>query len=81
MLAVNLKGTFNFTRCCTRHDETQKWCDSEHRIGGRSNGQCRQVNYAASKAGVVGLTKSVAKEFASEEFGVMRSRLALSVHR
>ena len=66
VLAVNLKGTFNFTRAAARGM-------MKRRNGAILNiasvvgltGNAGQVNYAASKAGVVGLTKSVAKEFAS----------------
>tara|TARA_A100001037_G_C15125887_1_gene626152 strand:+ start:58 stop:807 length:750 start_codon:yes stop_codon:yes gene_type:complete len=66
VLAVNLKGTFNFTRAAARGM-------MKRRSGAILNiasvvgltGNAGQVNYAASKAGVVGLTKSVAKEFAS----------------
>ena len=66
VLAVNLKGTFNFTRAAARGM-------MKRRNGAILNiasvvgltGNAGQVNYAASKAGVIGLTKSVAKEFAS----------------
>lgn len=66
VIAVNLKGTFNFTRAVTRGM-------MKRRGGAILNvtsvvglvGNAGQVNYAASKAGLVGLTKSVAKELAS----------------
>ena len=66
VIAVNLKGTFNFTRAAARGM-------MKRRSGAIVNiasvvgltGNAGQVNYAASKAGVVGLTKSVAKELAS----------------
>jgi len=66
VIAANLKGTFNFTRAVTRGM-------MKRRGGSILNitsvvgliGNAGQVNYAASKAGVVGLTKSVAKELAS----------------
>jgi 3-oxoacyl-[acyl-carrier protein] reductase len=66
VIAANLKGTFNFTRAVTRGM-------MKRRTGSILNitsvvgliGNAGQVNYAASKAGVVGLTKSVAKELAS----------------
>lgn len=66
VIATNLKGTFNFTRAATRGM-------MKRRQGAIVNiasvvglmGNAGQVNYSASKAGVVGLTKSVAKELAS----------------
>jgi 3-oxoacyl-[acyl-carrier protein] reductase len=65
VLDVNLKGTFNMARALVRNFVRQR--------GGRIvnvssvvglHGNAGQVNYAASKAGVVGLTKSVAQELA-----------------
>lgn len=63
---TNLKGTFNFIKHFTRPFLKQR----SGRIINISSvvglmGNVGQANYAASKAGVVGLTKSVAKEFAS----------------
>lgn len=66
VIAANLKGAFNFTRGVTRGM-------MKRRDGAILNitsvvgliGNAGQVNYAASKAGLVGMTKSVAKELAS----------------
>jgi 3-oxoacyl-[acyl-carrier protein] reductase len=66
VLAVNLKGAFNLTRAVARGM-------MKRRDGVILNvtsvvglmGNAGQVNYAASKAGLVGLTKSVARELAS----------------
>ena len=66
VIAANLKGAFNFTRAVTRGM-------MKRREGSILNitsvvglmGNAGQANYAASKAGLVGLTKSVAKELAS----------------
>lgn len=66
VIAANLKGAFNFTRAVTRGM-------MKRRAGAILNitsvvglmGNAGQANYAASKAGLVGLTKSVAKELAS----------------
>ncbi len=66
VIAANLKGAFNFTRAVTRGM-------MKRRAGSILNitsvvgliGNAGQANYAASKAGLVGLTKSVAKELAS----------------
>lgn len=66
VLAVNLKGTFLFTKAVSRpmmKARTGTIVNIASIIGLIGNaGQC---NYAASKAGVIALTKSVAKELAS----------------
>ncbi len=65
VIAVNLKGTFNFLRHCSR---------VFLRAGGGRivnissvagvTGNAGQANYSASKAGVIGLTKTAARELA-----------------
>jgi 3-oxoacyl-[acyl-carrier protein] reductase len=65
VIGTNLTGVFNVTRAVTRHLMKQ-------RSGAIVNvtsviglvGNAGQANYAAAKAGVIGLTKSVAKELA-----------------
>lgn len=65
VIAVNLKGVWNLTRLIGPAMQAQ-------RSGSIINissivgiyGNIGQVNYAASKAGVIGMTKSWAKEFA-----------------
>ena len=66
VINVNLKGTFN----CVRHATRQMLKQRAGRIINLSSvvgvtGNAGQVNYAASKAGVIGLTKSTAREVAS----------------
>jgi 3-oxoacyl-(acyl-carrier-protein) reductase len=65
VLAVNLKGVFNCTQLAVKMMSEQK--------GGRivnvssasgQMGNIGQANYAASKAGVIGVTKTLAKELA-----------------
>jgi len=65
VIDTNLTGVFNVTRAAARHLMKQ-------RSGSIVNvtsviglvGNAGQANYAAAKAGVIGLTKSVAKELA-----------------
>jgi 3-oxoacyl-[acyl-carrier protein] reductase len=66
VLATNLKGAFNTIRAATRGMMRRR----EGRIINLTSvvgitGNAGQANYAASKAGLIGLTKSVAKELAS----------------
>lgn len=65
VLGTNLKGAFNMTKHCCRH--------FLHRRSGRIinissvaglTGNASQANYASAKAGLIGLTKTVAKELA-----------------
>ena len=71
VIAVNLKGTFLFTKAVARPMMKQRaGCvvNIASIIGLIGNaGQC---NYAASKAGVIALTKSAAKELASRNVRV-----------
>jgi 3-oxoacyl-[acyl-carrier protein] reductase len=66
VLNTNLKGAFNFTRALSRSflkQRSGRIINIASVIGLIGNaGQC---NYAASKAGLIGLTKSVAREVAS----------------
>ncbi|MFP5353822.1 MAG: 3-oxoacyl-[acyl-carrier-protein] reductase [Gemmatimonadota bacterium] len=66
VINANLRGAFATTRAATRGMMKRRW----GRIINIASvvgiiGNKGQSNYAASKAGLIGLTKSVAKEFAS----------------
>lgn len=66
VIDTNLKGTFN----CIRHAARQMVKQRYGRIVNLSSvvgvyGNGGQVNYSASKAGIIGITKSVAKELGS----------------
>jgi len=66
VIAVNLKGTFNCMKQAARPMMKQKYgkiINMASVVG--VTGNAGQVNYAASKAGVIGMTKSMAKELAN----------------
>ena len=63
---TNLKGTFHTIRFAARQmlkQRSGRIINLSSVVGLRGNGG--QVNYSASKAGIIGLTKSAAKELAS----------------
>lgn len=66
VIDTNLKGTFYMMRFAARHMLKAKkgWIINMASVVGLM-GNAGQVNYAASKAGVIGATKSAAKELAS----------------
>jgi 3-oxoacyl-[acyl-carrier protein] reductase len=71
VIDVNLKGTFNFCKVVSRLMISQR----EGKIINVASivgliGNAGQVNYSASKAGVIGLTKTLAKELASRNISV-----------
>jgi 3-oxoacyl-[acyl-carrier protein] reductase len=75
VLSTNLKGAFLFTQALSRgflKQRSGRILNVASVIGLTGNaGQC---NYAASKAGLIGFTKAIAKEFASR--GVTVNALA-----
>ena len=71
VVQVNLKGTFNMLRFVSKQMIKQRY----GRIVNMASvvgvaGNAGQANYAASKAGVIGLTKSAARELASRSITV-----------
>ncbi len=71
VMDTNLKGTFHTIRHMSRYFLKQK----SGKIINMSSvsgilGNAGQANYSASKAGVIGLTKSVARELASRRINV-----------
>lgn len=68
---VNLKGTFNCTKAAIRHMSKQKSGKIVNiaSVSGEM-GNPGQANYSASKAGVIGFTKTIAREFAQRGINV-----------
>ncbi|MCD4833290.1 MAG: 3-oxoacyl-[acyl-carrier-protein] reductase [Bacteroidales bacterium] len=66
VISVNLKSVFNFTKAAQKYMLKQK---SGSIINMSSvvgvSGNAGQANYSASKAGIIGFTKSIAKELGS----------------
>ncbi|XFA98126.1 3-oxoacyl-[acyl-carrier-protein] reductase [Candidatus Izemoplasma sp. B36] len=66
VISVNLKGTWNMCKNITRHflkNKSGSIINISSVVG--LIGNAGQANYVASKAGIIGLTKSLAKEFGS----------------
>jgi 3-oxoacyl-[acyl-carrier protein] reductase len=71
VLDINLKGVFNMTKAVLRTMMSQKQgkiINVASVVG--ITGNAGQANYSASKAGVIGFTKSIAKEVASRNITV-----------
>ena len=71
VLNVNLKGTFHCTKAVVRHMAKQrsgKIVNIASVVG--EMGNAGQANYSASKAGVIGLTKTIAREFAQRGINI-----------
>jgi len=65
VIEINLKGAFNCSRACVRYMMKQKeGCIVNIASVIGIIGNAGQVNYAASKGGLIALTKSLAKELA-----------------
>ena len=71
VIAVNLKGAFNCIKALSKFMVKQRYgkiVNISSVIG--IMGNAGQVNYAASKAGLIGVTKSLAKELGSRNITV-----------
>ena len=71
VIATNLKGVFNCTKAVTKlmmKQRTGRIINLSSVVGLKGN--ISQANYAAAKAGIIGFTKSAAKEFASRNVTV-----------
>ena len=76
---TNLKGAWNFSRAALRHMLKNEGGGSILNISSISGlvGMTGQSNYSASKAGMIGLTKALAKEVASRNVSVNALALGL----
>jgi 3-oxoacyl-[acyl-carrier protein] reductase len=71
VLDTNLKGAFSCSKAAFRPMMKKRWgriVNISSIIGFSGNGG--QANYAAAKSGMIGLTKSLAREFASRKITV-----------
>jgi len=65
-ISINLKGAFNCSKSCIRHmikNKSGRIINISSVVG--EMGNAGQTVYAAAKAGLIGMTKSLAKELAS----------------
>ena len=72
VIKINLKGTFNCSKAVAKYMMRQKSNDKIVNIASVIGlvGNIGQANYSASKAGIIGLTKSIAKELALRSINV-----------
>ena len=71
VISANLKSVFNYTKCAVKPMMSQRYgriINISSVVG--ISGNPGQANYVSAKAGVIGFTKSVAKELASRNITV-----------
>lgn len=88
VIDVNLKGVFNTSKACVKYMLKQKQGGRIINISSIVGiyGNAGQTNYAAAKAGIIGFTKSLAKELGSRDItvnaiapGFIRTDMTLSL--
>ncbi len=62
VLDINLTGTFNVIQAIIPHMREKKYGKIINLASTSAHGNIGQVNYSASKSGLIGLTKTLAKE-------------------
>lgn len=70
VIKVDLSGVFYFCRAVSTHMRTAKYGRICNVASASWEGNIGQTNYAAAKAGVVGLTRSISKELARSQITV-----------
>ena len=71
VMAINLKGTFNCVKSVSRYMVKKRYgkiVNISSVVG--LSGNIGQGNYSAAKAGIIGFTKTVAREFASRNITI-----------
>lgn len=71
VISINLKGTFNCIKAASKYmikKRSGKIVSISSVVG--IIGNAGQANYSASKAGIIGLTKSAAREFAGRNINI-----------
>jgi 3-oxoacyl-[acyl-carrier protein] reductase len=74
VINVNLRGPFLMTRAAQKYMTEQKWGRIVNISSSSALGNRGQVNYSATKAGVEGFTKTLAKELG--KFGITANAVA-----
>ena len=66
VIATNLTGLYHLVQALfAGYDESAVRAYYQYRLGGRVMGNAGQANYAAAKAGIIGFSKSMAREVGS----------------
>jgi 3-oxoacyl-[acyl-carrier protein] reductase len=74
VINVNLRGAFLMTRAAQKYMTEQKWGRIVNVSSSSALGNRGQVNYSATKAGLEGFTKTLAKELG--KFGITANAVA-----
>jgi 3-oxoacyl-[acyl-carrier protein] reductase len=74
VIAVNLRGPFLMSRAIQKYMTEQKWGRIVNISSSSGLGNRGQANYSATKAGVEGFTKTLAKELG--KFGITANAVA-----